>query len=934
VTSSALPLRGREQELSVIEGWLRQVSAGAGGAAVIEGSAGVGKTKLLDASMDLANGLGFQTGRGTVEPYTAGPTQLEALFDAIFEGPSPLGDRRALGDSHASPEFLFWLIQDLQSVVEEAALRSPVLICLDDLHWAGASCAVAIRQLGQRLSSVPVAWILASRPNQGIEPVQQAKSALIDAGAEHIELGPLGRDAVALVAADVLGAEPDADLLQRVERMKGNPFLLVEFLRGLQADSVLKYDSGRAILVSNELPARLSEGIRGRLARLSPMAARVATFASSLGRRFTPHDLAAMTSLPFGELIDPVNELLEADIFVDDGDRLTFRHDLIREAVRAGTQTPVRRGLDRQAADVLLARGALPTEVALQLAESSEPGDNVAIETVLKATQQLSLSDPAGAAALAALGLELTPERHPLRGDLVAQRVVSLFAAGLAEEGKRFADDALRRTLPAADEARVRLSVATMFDLSPEIRAETARAGLALPGLEDDTDLTAWLWISLFHSLAVAGRTEEARAIEAKAREAAYASADEACWMAFELPESGIEYQLLDFGAALKTIVKAERRDHGGREDARARLVVIFQSWVLEALDRFDELFALSSDGALAAQRDRQNWALRIFETTRGRQLLQAGNLAEVATALEGRFNLQEAHRVVGPLHAPGVVALGKLKVHTGEERDALEVAEIAKVMLRANAPCVARHAMWCLATLALARGDAMAAHEWLCTKGFDERLSIFPLFPHEVTDDAELIRIAAAVADEQLAYQAMELAERRSSLNPTVMSCAAAAAHARGIWFDSAEDLERAAQLYRDGPRPLACASALEDLGRVLVAKSDTTSAIGCFDEALALTMRVGAEWDSARLRGRLRRLGVRRRNVISERPTTGWAALSEPEINVATLAAEGRTNRQIAESLFISHHTVNTHMRHVFEKLGINSRVQLTRFVQERRT
>ena len=98
------------------------------------------------------------------------------------------------------------------------------------------------------------------------------------------------------------------------------------------------------------------------------------------------------------------------------------------------------------------------------------------------------------------------------------QRVLSLFAAGLAEEGKRFADAALRITLPTVEEARVRLSVATMFDISPEIRAETARAGLALPDLEQHTDLTAWLWTALFHSLTVAGRTEEAIAIQPKAQ--------------------------------------------------------------------------------------------------------------------------------------------------------------------------------------------------------------------------------------------------------------------------------------------------------------------------------------------------------------------------------------------------------------------------------
>ena len=896
---------------------------------MIEGSAGVGKTKLIDASMQLAGDLGFPSGRGVLEPYRTGPTELEALFDALFEGPSPLADRRALDDSHASPEFMFWLIQDLQSVIEEAALQSPIMICLDDLHWAGATCAVAIRQLGPRLASLPVAWILAFRPNQGLAPVQEAKSDLIDGGAAHISLGPLKREAVALVAADVLGAQPDDDLLQRADRMKGNPFLLVEFLQGLQDDSVLRYESGRAILVGDGQPGVQSEGIRGRLARLSPVGGRVATFASSLGLRFTLHDLAAITSLSVGDLVDPVTELLEADVFIEDGDRLTFRHDLIREAARAGLPIPVRRGLDRQGADVLLARGALPTEVALQLAQSAEPGDDVAIETVLKATRELALSDPAGAASLAERGLELAPERHPLRGALVAQRVLSLFAAGLAEEGKGFADAALRSTLPAAEEARVRLSVATMFDISPEVRADAARAGLALPGL--DTDLTAWLWASLLHSLTVAGRTEEAIAIQPKAREAAYASSDEACWMAFELPESGIEYQVLDFDGALSTVLKAERRDHGGREDARARLLLMFRSWVLEALDRLDEALEVVGDGALAAQRDRQNWALRTFETTRGRQLLQVGNLADAATALEGRFSVADAHRAAGPLHAPAVVALGKLKIHTGDEREALEVGEVAKVMLNADAPSVSNQAMWYQAQLALAQGNPMAAHEWLSFKGLDERLSMFPLFPHEVTDDAERVRIAAAASDLELAEHAIALAERRAALNPQVSSCRAAAAHARGIWFESATDLEVAVDLYRDGPRPLAYASALEDLGRVRVGGGDTESAVASFDEALSITTRVGAEWDSARIRGRLRRLGVRRRYAVNTRPKTGWAALTEPEINVARLAAEGRTNRQIAAALFLSPHTVNTHLRHVFEKLGINSRVQLTRFVQE---
>ena len=143
-----------------------------------------------------------------------------------------------------------------------------------------------------------------------------------------------------------------------------------------------------------------------------------------------------------------------------------------------------------------------------------------------------------------------------------------------------------------------------------------------------------------------------------------------------------------------------------GREDARARLVLIFRSWVLEVLDRTDEALEVVAGGALAAQRDRQNWALRIFETTRGRQLLQVGNLAEAATALEGQFQRDRSPSGGGSPPRSGRRGAGKLKIHAAEERDALEVAELAKVMLTADAPCVSNHAMWYLAQLALAQGN------------------------------------------------------------------------------------------------------------------------------------------------------------------------------------------------------------------------------------
>ena len=107
-----------------------------------------------------------------------------------------------------------------------------------------------------------------------------------------------------------------------------------------------------------------------------------------------------------------------------------------------------------------------------------------------------------------------------------------------------------------------------------------------------------------------------------------------------------------------------------------------FRASFLATLDRFDEAFHVADNGIAGAQKDRQNWALRMFETWKGRQLLQRGRLAEAAVALEGRFSLEDAERVVGR-EAPNVVALGKLKIHGGDDAGAREVAEIAKLMLQ-----------------------------------------------------------------------------------------------------------------------------------------------------------------------------------------------------------------------------------------------------------
>jgi DNA-binding CsgD family transcriptional regulator len=310
--------------------------------------------------------------------------------------------------------------------------------------------------------------------------------------------------------------------------------------------------------------------------------------------------------------------------------------------------------------------------------------------------------------------------------------------------------------------------------------------------------------------------------------------------------------------------------------------------------------------------------------------LLRTGRLSEARAVLEGRFALEDGTHAAGVLDAAGVVALGRLAIHTGDTRQARRLGDIAHVMHEQGTPAVRRHAGWLLAMLAMAEDDVEAARRWLGEPTDPAGRAILPRFPLDIADEVLLARIALGTQDDELARLALSITRRRAEQNPGIRSIAAAAAHIRGLLEQSLADLEEAVTLYEGTPRRLELAVALEDLGAGLIS-TDRDAAIDVLGRALALYTELGAIWGGRRVRSRLRELGVRRRLVTAEPETKGWAAMTAAELAVARLVSEGLTNREVAERLFVSPHTVSSHLRHVFSKLGINSRVELARLARD---
>ncbi|MGH8922876.1 MAG: ATP-binding protein, partial [Actinomycetes bacterium] len=386
------PLVGREAALSELRTALARTAAGAGGCLVVEGPAGMGKTRVLESLAAQAARLDIAVAAGQAAELDR-VTPLATLVRAL-RGQAPGLCADIMKDTESNG---LWRVDQVCAALEDQSRDCPLLVLLDDMHLADEVTALALRILVPALAYAPVLWVLARRPGPvrgGAQTSQMAIDWLVGEGARRVPLGPLDDAAVAELCAGALGGTPDRALLRLASRCEGNPFLLWELLTTLRETGQLAVGDGLATVVDTELPSDFLSAVCRRLADLSARVRRLLEAGAVLGRPFTLYVAAGLIGCAAVDLVPAVTDAVDCGMLVARGDELAFQNELVREALYASLPGPVRSTLHREAATVLQREGRSVVEAAEHLLRCGHPGTDRAKELLRTAVAQLAPTAP------------------------------------------------------------------------------------------------------------------------------------------------------------------------------------------------------------------------------------------------------------------------------------------------------------------------------------------------------------------------------------------------------------------------------------------------------------------------------------------------------------------------------------------------------------
>lgn len=939
-------LRGRASEVDELSDAFDRVASGQLAIVLMEGEAGIGKTRLLAEALEMAERRGCEVAHAKADEMEQ-TRPFGVIADALGCARAASDPRRAdiaallltheRGDQgpitiSSDPGLRFRAVDAFSDLVESLARERPLVIGLDDLQWADPSSLLTLATLGRAAVGLPVALVGCYRPFPESDSLRGSIDSLDAAGAAHLRLRPLEESDVHDIATQLLGTEPDAGLLAAVAGATGNPLFVIELLGSIMHEGTLATGDGDTEVTSERLPASLRLTILRRLSSLPVPTVHALRAGSLLGSTFSPTELAAITARPLSELAPALEAAIAAGVLDEDGSRLRFRHDLIRDATYADMTPSLRLGLHREAATRLADIGAPASRVADQFARGAAPGDPEAIEWLTKAAREAVATSPETALEFLERAVELTTEADSGRDALLIEHADALMLAGRASDALLACQSLLAREQSSTNDASARVRVGTamlingrpaeaMAELDAVARSSSSTEAERVSSLGDAS--TARLWLGDFEGATTTAEQAHAAAVpagdhrtdaSALATQSVVACMRGAMARAIELNDEALN-------------LANDSPDRAGHRYP----VYATRGWIMLELDQLEQARQALDRGRRICDELGVRWPLATYQAYLAVVDFTAGAWDDAVAELEAGIEFAEESGVTYALK-PSHSALALIRLHRNDLPGARQAVDKATSLGDRGSRLFDYRALWARALLLEAEGDIPQAFttlsdRWRLCQDAGMAVDYAVVGP-------DLVRLARNVGDTDLAEQVTAAVSAVAAENH-VSSMTGAALRCRGLLTDDAELLTQALDAYATGPRRLEIALTCEEAADLTARDGDTERARSMLERAGEIFQVLDAARGLVRVDAALRGLGVRRgRRGPRRRPQFGWESLTPTEHTVADLVAEGLSNPQIGGRLYVSRRTVQTHVSHIFTKLEIASRAQLAVTVAEHRS
>jgi DNA-binding CsgD family transcriptional regulator len=929
----------RERELAAAEELMGRES----GALLIEGGAGVGKTALLDAACGIGAGLGRQVlrARGSELEADFAYGVVRQLFerrligteaserDALLAGPASAVRALLLGEfvEASASDTSFAMLHGLYWLTANLADRRPLVIAIDDAHWADEPSLRWLAHLAPRLDGLAVALLVALRPGDATSAGASLATLRAEA-ATPVHPALLSEGAVEAIVRAALGRGVSDELCAAVsEASGGNPLYVTELLRAivLEQRPPAELDPSVVLAGGHEGVARR---VLARVRGLDPRALRLAQAVAVLGDGCQLRHAAAIAAVDMPEAISLATGLVRIDVLAED-DTPRFIHPIVRDAVSASLDVDQRDAAHRSAARLLHADGAPPGQVAAHLVSVRPAGDGWVLARLREAAH-VAMQCGAPHAAAALLGRALS-EPPPLAQRVdVLREAARAEAAGGSETACVQLEDALTRTDDPRERAEIALEVAEAYAALFRWVDAVDVIERALTELDDADETLAG---RLEGELVVCSLHDARRASRAAGVLGRLSSRSRAGSTAEALAVAqGMAMVLAGLPAREAAAPLEEALSRAGADaenwDTRAALL-----WSLVTAERYDSAHTALAPMVAEVHRSGSARGFVAVYSTLGLLRFRLGALPEADAAARVALRvLQEGDFAPGLAFAATVLA--DVAVEAGELDEAQALIQLLpQAEWPAGVGTVLIPAARGRLRLAQGRPAEALADFQLCAAMFSPDVWGMEMrdvgYVHARAGAAQaLLRLGRRDAAREVAHS--ELADVAVFGAPRALGVASRVAGLAEAGERGLELLYASVDALRESPALLELAHSLTELGAALRRAGRRSAAREPLAEALELAVRCGARRLAARAREELTATGARPRRAWR----TGLEALTPSELRVVRLAAEGRTNREIAHELFVTLKTVEGHLSRAYTKLGIEGRAELPGMLEAEKT